>query len=250
MINLETSVTASDDHWRSKEIHYRMHPDNIPSLTAAGIDICSLANNHVLDWGYPGLIETLDTLKKTNIRSAGAGRNLKEARAPSILDVKGKGRVIAFSYGAGSSGIPPDWAAKENTPGVNRLDTLSDETARLLKKKIQNIKKHGDIVIVSIHWGSNWGYDIQDEQREFAHKLIEEFMVLANVAAAEALIARKSALLFRVHEEPAPEKLETLQRREMNLLELDSTARARAWRPIERHAAAGTACVTRVRRTW
>ncbi|MHA7850659.1 ribonuclease R [Roseovarius sp.] len=44
-----------------------------------------------------------------------------------------------------------------------------------------------------------------------AHKLIEEFMVLANVAAAETLIARKSPLLFRVHEEPSPEKLETLR---------------------------------------
>ncbi len=174
MINLETSVTQSDDHWRSKEIHYRMHPDNIPSLTAAGIDICSLANNHVLDWGYTGLIETLDTLKKTHIRSVGAGHNLKEAQAPSIMDVKGKGRVIAISYGAGSSGIPPDWAAKEDTPGVNRLNTLSDETVRLLKIKIRTIKKHVDIVIVSIHWGSNWGYDIQEEHREFAHKLIEE----------------------------------------------------------------------------
>ncbi len=44
-----------------------------------------------------------------------------------------------------------------------------------------------------------------------AHKLIEEFMVLANVAAAETLIAKKSPLLFRVHEEPSPEKLDTLR---------------------------------------
>ncbi|MEE4347964.1 MAG: ribonuclease R, partial [Paracoccaceae bacterium] len=44
-----------------------------------------------------------------------------------------------------------------------------------------------------------------------AHKLIEEFMVLANVAAAETLIARRSPLLFRVHEEPSPEKLEALR---------------------------------------
>ena len=48
-------------------------------------------------------------------------------------------------------------------------------------------------------------------ERLEAHKLIEEFMVLANVAAAETLIAKKSPLLFRVHEEPSPEKLDTLR---------------------------------------
>ena len=55
IINLETSVTTSDDYWEGKGINYRMHPENIPSLTAAKIDHCSLANNHVLDWGYAGL---------------------------------------------------------------------------------------------------------------------------------------------------------------------------------------------------
>ncbi len=50
MINLETSVTQSDDYWEEKGIHYRMHPDNIDCITVARIEVCSLANNHVLDW--------------------------------------------------------------------------------------------------------------------------------------------------------------------------------------------------------
>ena len=70
VINLETAVTRSSDHWRGKDIHYRMHPDNLPCLTAAGIDCCVLANNHVLDWGYAGLDETLATLKRVNIKTA------------------------------------------------------------------------------------------------------------------------------------------------------------------------------------
>ncbi|MCP4204321.1 MAG: CapA family protein, partial [bacterium] len=49
IINLETSVTTSSD-WQLKGINYRMHPDNVACLTAAGIDCCVLANNHVLDW--------------------------------------------------------------------------------------------------------------------------------------------------------------------------------------------------------
>ena len=79
IINLETSVTASGEYWRGKGINYRMHPKNISCITAAKIDCCSLANNHVLDWGYAGLAETLETLDKAKVERAGAGRNDEEA---------------------------------------------------------------------------------------------------------------------------------------------------------------------------
>ena len=174
IINLETSVTKSDDHWKSKEIHYRMHPDNIPCIKSAKIDYCSLANNHVLDWGYSGLTETLETLKKANIKSAGAGQNLREAEMPAVMEVEGKGRVIVFSHGAETSGISFSWAALKDKAGVNLLKDLSDGTVRQIKEKIWKVKKQGDIVIVSIHWGSNWGFHIPTEQIEFAHKLIDD----------------------------------------------------------------------------
>src|SRR4029453_6689562 len=51
IVNLETAVTASDDAWSGKGIHYRMHPANVSCLTVAKLDCCCLANNHVLDWG-------------------------------------------------------------------------------------------------------------------------------------------------------------------------------------------------------
>jgi poly-gamma-glutamate synthesis protein (capsule biosynthesis protein) len=63
IINLETSITKSNDYWKGKGINYRMHPENVWILKAAKIDVCSLANNHVIDWGYSGLIETMETLK-------------------------------------------------------------------------------------------------------------------------------------------------------------------------------------------
>ena len=52
LINLETSVTTSDNYWQGKGINYRMHPKNVPVLKEAHIDLVSLANNHVLDWGF------------------------------------------------------------------------------------------------------------------------------------------------------------------------------------------------------
>src|SRR5262245_35993372 len=83
IINLETAVTTSEDA-APKGINYRMHPGNVPLLSAAGIDCCTLANNHVLDWGEAGLLETLDVLERAGIRTAGAGRDEATAQAPAI----------------------------------------------------------------------------------------------------------------------------------------------------------------------
>ncbi|KAF0220757.1 MAG: putative enzyme of poly-gamma-glutamate biosynthesis [Geobacteraceae bacterium] len=174
IINLETSVTRSEDYWRGKGINYRMHPENIPAITKAKIDVCALANNHVLDWGYAGLAETLQTLHNAGLKGAGAGRDIREAEAPALLEVKGKGRVLVFSFGAESSGIPESWAAAEKRPGVNLLHDLSEMTVHTIKAKIRKVKRQGDIVIASVHWGGNWGFDIPREQTEFARKLIDE----------------------------------------------------------------------------
>lgn len=174
IINLEASITRSKDYWRGKGINYRMHPKNIPCITAAKIDCCSLANNHVLDWGDAGLAETLETLHKAKVKSAGAGRNKKEAEDPAIVEVPGKGRVLVFACGAQTSGIPRSWAAAQDRAGVNLLKDLSDETIRHFKENVHRVKRRGDLAVASIHWGENWGYDIPREQTLFAHKLIDE----------------------------------------------------------------------------
>lgn len=174
IINLETAITKSDEHWKGKGVHYRMHPQNIPCITKAKIDCSVLANNHVLDWGYPGLAETLQTLQRANVKSAGAGGNVTEAEAPAVFEVAGKGRVIVFGLGSTTSGIPRRWAATKNQPGVNLLKDLSDKTIRHVAARVQDVKRERDIVVASIHWGDNWGYDIPREQTTFAHKLIDE----------------------------------------------------------------------------
>ncbi len=99
IINLETSITSSAAYWPGKGIHYRMHPRNIGCLTAAKIDACCLANNHVLDWSRAGLAETLASLNKAGIAVVGAGRNAMEAAAPAVLGTPGGRRVLVFAYG-------------------------------------------------------------------------------------------------------------------------------------------------------
>jgi poly-gamma-glutamate synthesis protein (capsule biosynthesis protein) len=172
IVNLETSATTSDA-WMPKGINYRMHPANVSCLRAARIDCCSLANNHVLDWGYAGLAETLDTLRKAGVRTAGAGSNRAEALAPAVLEVSGKGRVLVFAFGTTSSGIPADWAARPDRPGVNVLPDLSAETVKRIAAHVGALKRPGDIVAASIHWGGNWGYEIPAEHRRFAHQLVD-----------------------------------------------------------------------------
>jgi len=174
IINLETSVTKSDDYWEGKQIHYRMHPENADCITAAKIDVCSLANNHVLDWGYIGLEETLETLRKAKIRGVGAGMNLIEAEAPAIVEVLGKGRVIVFAVGSPTGGMPLNWAASEKRSGINLLRDFSDDTIQDLRKKVREVKQKRDIVVVSIHWGGNWGYDVPQKEIDFAHQLIDK----------------------------------------------------------------------------
>ncbi|MCX5772509.1 MAG: CapA family protein [Candidatus Hydrogenedentes bacterium] len=174
IVNLETSITTSDEFWPRKPVHYRMHPQNVGCLTAARIDCCCLANNHVLDWGYPGLIETLQTLESSSLRYAGAGRNVDNAMQPARLETSAKGRVLVFSVGSETSGIPPEWAAAGDKPGVFLLDSLSEGSAALLAEKIARTRQPGDVAVASIHWGSNWGYEIPAALVRFAHRLVDD----------------------------------------------------------------------------
>ena len=173
IINLETSITCSEHYWPDKRIHYRMHPYNVGCITAARIDCCCLGNNHVLDWGYDGLAETIQTLDSAGIDHTGAGRNAAEAAAPAVLDVPGKGRVLVFSYGTPTSGIPAKWAATANRPGVNFLEDSSEKTAARIADEMNAFKQKDDVIVASLHWGGNWGYEILDEEIRFAHQLIE-----------------------------------------------------------------------------
>ena len=169
LLNLETSITDGGEFARGKAVHYRMHPDNVGCLTAIRPDVCALANNHILDFGYQGLTDTLRTLDDAGIRQRRCG--IGRERAPSArLSV---GRVVIASCGMGSSGIPHGWAATGRRPGVAYVPDMSDRSASMVADRALALKGHGDIAVVSVHWGSNWGYDVDSAQIRFAHRLID-----------------------------------------------------------------------------
>jgi poly-gamma-glutamate synthesis protein (capsule biosynthesis protein) len=174
IINLETSITTSDDYAQGKAVHYRMNPANIRALTAIQPDACVLANNHVLDFGGSGLLETLDVLFRSGYRYAGAGRSRREALAPAVIPIpRTGGRVLVFAFGSPSSGIPPGWAAADDRPGVNFVTTLAETAADELCRQVRRVRQSGDLAVVSVHWGSNWGYRIDADLPRFARRLID-----------------------------------------------------------------------------
>ncbi|HEX7036274.1 MAG TPA: CapA family protein [Pseudomonadales bacterium] len=174
IVNLETSITRSARHAPAKGIHYRMHPDNLPCLTAAGIDCCVLANNHVLDWGREGLIETLAVLERAGIAVAGAGRDDAEAARPAVLTAGAGRRLEVFACGVGSSGIPANWAAAPERPGVQYVPDCSRASVDQLVGWIVDRHVDGALVLASLHWGGNWGYAVPDEHVRLAHRLVDE----------------------------------------------------------------------------
>lgn len=171
IINLETSVTTSRDY-APKGINYKMNPENIGCLLAAGVDCCVLANNHVLDFGEAGLVETLATLRQAAIPRAGAGSDAASAEAAAVIP-KGNARVLVFGFAAASSGVPRRWAAAAGRPGVNLLPDLSQQTVEAVAARAQAARRPGDILIASIHWGGNWGYGIAADETRFARALID-----------------------------------------------------------------------------
>ncbi|MFW5682899.1 MAG: CapA family protein, partial [Phycisphaeraceae bacterium] len=175
---------TSDDFWRGKGIHYRMHPDNVDVLELASGSAdpeaegrspvaAVLSNNHVLDWGYEGLEQTIETLGNAGLAPVGAGEDADAAAAPVAFDMVEGRRLVVFAYASKTSGVPAAWAARPDQAGVNLLPDYGRTTLDAVVRHIQSETRESDLVVFSVHWGGNWSYDVHEAQRRFAHALIE-----------------------------------------------------------------------------
>ncbi|WP_341919281.1 CapA family protein [Polaromonas sp. YR568] len=177
IVNLETAITTASEPWPGKGIHYRMHPANIGCLTAARIDGCVLANNHVLDWGRAGLTQTLRTLQQAGIHTAGAGSHLEAACNPAVWPLGDNARLLLFSWAAPDSGVPSDWTAKPgdaaDSAGVALLPAWDEPSALRVAAQVAGQRQAGDRVVISLHWGGNWGAEVPRLHCRFARRLID-----------------------------------------------------------------------------
>lgn len=131
-----------------------------------------LSNNHVLDWGTSGLLETLRTLHELHLPTAGAGRTKVQAEA--AVRAGPSGNVLIFGLAAADAGVPEEWAAGAGRPGVAFADDdFGPRDVEALRLRILAVKRPGvDVAILSVHWGSNWDHHVPKRHRKFAEAAI------------------------------------------------------------------------------
>lgn len=171
MCNLECVIADSGAPWDEtpKVFHFRSHAKNVDSLTCAGIDVVTLANNHSLDYGFTAFSEMLGTLKAARIGYAGAGDSFTEAVRPAVVKV-GDIHVGLLSF----TDDMPEWAAANGKPGVYHVPLRPSGTEwHTLFDTINQAKTECDFLIVSPHWGPNFGYEVQGDYIQWAHGIID-----------------------------------------------------------------------------
>ncbi|MEU2788009.1 CapA family protein [Streptomyces sp. NPDC007100] len=137
-------------------------PQVAAALKATGYDSCSTASNHTLDAGAAGVRRTLDALDAAGVRHAGSARSASEAARPALLKV-GRATVAQLAYTYGTNGI----ALPEGQPWavglIDRDKILADARAAR--------RAGADVVVVSLHWGTEWQQEPDEQQRTLSRAL-------------------------------------------------------------------------------
>jgi poly-gamma-glutamate synthesis protein (capsule biosynthesis protein) len=173
VVNLECPFTTSTDKL-PKNFNFQARPELVGTLLAGGVDVVSLANNHMMDYGPQGLVDTLMTLEQARIPHFGAGRNLAEARKPAIVTVHGVRFAFLGYFFLGDRNIePPQVYATETTPGVagHFNDVVAME--KMLREDILAAKQQADVVLPFFHWGIEGTYVPAPYQVQLAHAAID-----------------------------------------------------------------------------
>lgn len=161
--NLETPIARGGMEFTEKKFRYKADPKAAAAIRKAGFSVLTLANNHIMDFGAQGLAETLQNLKKENIHHAGAGRNLAEARIPSLVEKNGvKIAVLAYSLTN-----PVEFYARPSQPGA------APGYPRYILQDIRKARDSADYVVVSFHWGAEGASFPKSYQREVARMAID-----------------------------------------------------------------------------
>jgi poly-gamma-glutamate synthesis protein (capsule biosynthesis protein) len=171
MCNLECVISDCGTPWAAfeKAFHFRSAAKNIAALKAAGMNAVSIANNHVLDYDVEAMEEMLKILDGAGIVHAGAGKNLNAASRMAKACIRNrKLGIVAFTDNE------PGWEAGASQAGVFYVPTdLKDARAQRLLEIVCAHRNEVDYLIVSAHWGSNWGYVPPADHVAFAHALID-----------------------------------------------------------------------------
>lgn len=161
MLNHEYPVSTRGTALKGKYYTFRALPEREAILQQMGIDLVSLANNHIYDYGADAFYDTLDALKQAGIPYVGAGADMEEAKRP-VYFVTG-GIKIGFVSANRSEKIIYTPEAGENSPGVVRMyDTA------MMNDIIREASGQCDYLIAYVHWGKEDSKYYQDYQTDIA----------------------------------------------------------------------------------
>lgn len=164
MVNLENPLTNAGEAVE-KKFTFRARPDYVEILKDGGVDIVTLANNHIYDFGADGLLNTLNILDQRNIHFVGAGRDINEARHPVIFYIKGL-RIAYFAY-YGTHKHSDSYPASPDSAGT-ALRQLP-----IIKEDILKFRNSVDFIIINFHWGTEKAEVPGEDQVYFAHQVID-----------------------------------------------------------------------------
>jgi poly-gamma-glutamate capsule biosynthesis protein CapA/YwtB (metallophosphatase superfamily) len=162
MVNLENPVTYRGQKVE-KEFNFKMNPKYLQVLESARINVVTLANNHILDYGPDGLLDTIRYLDSLGIRHVGAGQNLEEARKPVVSEIKGFRIGFLGYFGEGA------FAA-----GVSRAG-VAPRFEALIRSDIQRLRQieKAAYVVVNFHWGEEKALYPEQWQISLAHRAVD-----------------------------------------------------------------------------
>ena len=164
MVNEEFPFGTGGVAMEDKQYTFRVNPSYVAAFGDMGVDVVSLANNHILDYGPQALEETFAVLDDAGIRYAGAGEDKARAMEPQIIEVNGK----KFGFLAASRVIPvASWNVENQTPGV-----FATYDAAALNAKIEETKKECDYLTVYVHWG----LEHKEYPEDYEHTLAEGYV--------------------------------------------------------------------------
>ena len=156
-LNNEFTYSTAGSPQDGKAYTFRADPSRVDILKEMGVDIVTLANNHVYDYGEQAFLDTIDTLSKADIQYYGAGKNLDEAKSPVYFNIQGKTLAYVAASRAEKYKMTPQ--ATEDSPGILRCyDT------ELFIETIEEASKNADYVIAYVHWGTEYSFELEDVQ--------------------------------------------------------------------------------------
>lgn len=169
--NLETTLATSGTKLPGKGIWFRAVPEAAQGLKNAGFDILSLANNHILDYDTPALMETIETLERWHLGNVGAGENLKKARQPLMIIENGM-KVGFLAYNEFYN-YYYSYFYKRNFEATDVQAGTAPMKEELIEEDVKRLREICDIVVVSLHWGTEDSNNTNNNQKELAHKIID-----------------------------------------------------------------------------